>query len=330
MLTDPDIELLRRRFEQQLPRFEEAALWAERRVRELLHRHAVMAITSSRAKSPESFERRLRRDAADERWVREARGERFDRLMTDVAGCRVMVYRAIDVDRARRALKSGLELAPVDRCEQEHRKESGYEATHLLLEVASDAARHSLRGTTVEVQVVTLAGHLFNELEHSAVYKQLDPLCRSAVTESIRALRDASSAADDRARLAVAASAKARHEAAARVTTAVELAMELECALGRPVHGEFAVVFEFVESVARALDDVGAPPAGDLLAMHRRGCELVASRRVDGIDDATAILLALRERHPDEFSDFARMTRRESPMVMLLLDQFGSAEKPPT
>ena len=42
--------------------------------------------------------------------------------------------------------------------------------------------------------------------------------------------------------------------------------MELECALGRPVHGEFAVVFEFVGSVARALDDVGAPPAVDLPA----------------------------------------------------------------
>lgn len=327
MLTDPDIELLRRRYEQQLPRFEEAALWAERRIREVLQRHAVFAMTSSRAKSPASFERRVRRDAADAKWGREAEGEPFDRLVTDVAGCRVMVYREIDVERASRALKRVLALADLPRSEQVHRKESGYSSTHLLFVVPGDAARKSLRGTTVEVQVVTLAGHLFNELEHSAVYKQVDESCKKSAAATVFALLAAANAADRCSKEVISQAASARMTARVPIKNAVELALQLECALGQAVHGEFELVFQFVESVEELASADGSALLGDLADLHRSGVIKGVASLGGDVDDATAILLALRERHRKEFDRFAQSWRRESAMVMRLADRFHDQEK---
>ena len=43
-----------------------------------------------------------------------------------------------------------------------------------------------------------------------------------------------------------------------------------------------------------------------------------------------AILLALRETHPKEFLKFAQATRRDSPMVMRILDRLGDRNEATT
>jgi ppGpp synthetase/RelA/SpoT-type nucleotidyltranferase len=44
-------------------------------------------------------------------------------------------------------------------------------ATHVLIEIGDEEERLSLRGTICEIQITSLASHVFNELEHDIGYK---------------------------------------------------------------------------------------------------------------------------------------------------------------
>lgn len=324
MLTDPDIEVLVERYRQQLTRFEEAARWVEERARTALRRHAVLAMTSSRAKAPESLKRRLQETRADARWLG-AEGEiPFDRVVTDAAGCRALVYRAIDVERASRAVTSALDRAELPRAQQTHAKASGYRAVHLLVTIGAEADRPSLRGTIAEVQIVTLAAHVFNELEHSSVYKQKIEGCARSVAAEVRSLGDAAQRVDEYANDLIVAEARARRAAHERPKNVVELAMAYEVALGRPVHGEFALVFEFAETIGASLVRAATIDSAELIALHDRGRTRSASVRPEPIDDATCILLALVDGQEAEFIKFDDEQRSRNPTLAVVRALAGS------
>lgn len=327
VLTDPDIELLRRRYEQQLPRFEEAALWAERRVREVLQRYGIVAITTSRAKAWSSLARRIRRERGDPRWLKKGEDEAFDRLVSDVAGCRVIVYRDADVDRASAAFEAELSLLPSGRALQRHRKRTGYRATHLLVQVDEFASRASLRHTVVEVQVVSLAAHLFNELEHAAIYKQDDDSCRQPVRKAVARLRAVARQADASAATVMrrTASIRLRHRKA--IESATELAMALKQALRRPVRGAFELVFGFARLVQAPFLADPSTRSGSLVQLWRHGRQRLDRRRNASVDDATAILGALAATDADAFRKFAEQHRSGSRMIASLADGLSRASR---
>lgn len=168
-------------------REEEVASLVERRLRRALRQRGIRALLSSRAKHPE--------DLAQKVW-------RKRRVPTDVAGCRVLVYRPSDAPAAERAVRETFPLADREDAAERHDKPSGYRATHLLLTLPVDAG--PLAGEICEVQIVSLARHAYNELEHEVRYKAAAPPSPEE-REALAALEAASRALDDAAERLLAA-----------------------------------------------------------------------------------------------------------------------------
>ncbi len=216
-----------------------------------------------------------------------------------------MVYRRADVDRACHALEAAFLLAQIPDAQQVHVKESGYRAAHLLVVIGASADRPSLRGSVVEIQIVTLAAHVFNELEHSAVYKQGDVRCASVVTGEVTALLHGTEAVDHLAQDIAFAEARSRRDQCLPPRSPIELAMAFECVLGRSVRGELAVVFDFAVMVGSPLVRDPGLDSSMLIELFTRGRAHLAQQADPGVDDATCILLALIDGHRGMFLRFA-------------------------
>src|SRR5258708_17372780 len=96
-LEDLEIDALVQSYIHQMALFEEAALLIEQRLRSELRANAVRALLSSRAKHPEDLRAKLQRKRADPRYAASALHERMDFVVTDLAGCRALVYQEPDV-----------------------------------------------------------------------------------------------------------------------------------------------------------------------------------------------------------------------------------------
>ncbi len=67
----------------------------------------------------------------------------MNEIVTDLAGCRVMVYRYSDVDNIERIVRETLELSSLPNSFEKHEKDSGYRATHMLVQLSDTEERLS-------------------------------------------------------------------------------------------------------------------------------------------------------------------------------------------
>jgi ppGpp synthetase/RelA/SpoT-type nucleotidyltranferase len=176
LLTEPQIEVVVQRYLREMARFEKtASAVADRLRRELRAEGHLRYMLSFRAKHPDDLREKLRRKSND----RDARYS-FDALMeigdvvTDLAGCRVVVYSVPDEERVAELVRRVFALPDRDDARPSPiRRSSGYQATHTLVLAPEAQDDTSIRGSICEVQVATVAAHLFNELEHDITYKKL-------------------------------------------------------------------------------------------------------------------------------------------------------------
>lgn len=172
------------RYALELPRYARAARRVEEILRAALRAADVRALVTARAKHPDDLRRKLGR-----RGALLGLREEGSPLATDLAGCRILVYRPSDRSRAEAIALEALPLAPGDGSVERHAKSSGYSATHLLvLAPASVASDHA---TVCEVQIVSLARHVFHELEHDLVYKRAGAPPPHPVVAALGRLRQA-------------------------------------------------------------------------------------------------------------------------------------------
>jgi ppGpp synthetase/RelA/SpoT-type nucleotidyltranferase len=172
MVGDAEIGGAVAQYVREMGRYEEAARLVERRLRAALRARGVPALVSSRAKAPEDLRGKLLRKAAT---IAPHELHDVGAVITDLAGCRVLAYRPSDVERIEEAVQASFARAPRAGSIERHAKPSGYRATHILVTVAGDDERLWLRGAICEVQIVSLASHLWNEIEHELVYKRGAP-----------------------------------------------------------------------------------------------------------------------------------------------------------
>lgn len=171
-MESPDalIEAAVARYVREMGRYEEAARLVERRLRAALRDRRVSALVSSRAKHPDDLREKLRRKGAAAEDLTRDVGD----VVNDLAGCRVLAYRPSDVERLEAIVREVLTLADLPMGIERHAKPSGYRATHVLVVIADDE-RLWMRGAVCEVQIVSIASHVFNEIEHDLVYKRAAP-----------------------------------------------------------------------------------------------------------------------------------------------------------
>jgi hypothetical protein len=190
-------------------------------------------------------------------------------------------------------------------------------AVHLLVRPGNDEERESIRDTVCELQIVTLAAHVFNELEHHARYKRPTDPFASELSSALDDLLGEARELDAAARRLVARAGSLLASDQGAVHDGFELAVVLEAALGRPVHGEFTLAFAFAMAAVPARAEVVFHESGGVTAEFRRGEALARELGVAQADDATCILLPLVQRFPLEFMKFLGRQRRPSGMFDL-------------
>lgn len=306
-LSAPEIEDVVDGYKLQMTRYEEAALLIERRLQRELRAEAIRCLLSSRAKHPDELREKIKLNnrKRDPRYVVAALGKDVGKIVTDLAGVRVLVYQADDVDKVRRVVRTQLRLAPCPRNDEFHDRPSGYWAAHLIVEV-SDDERASLRGTYCEVQVTTVAAHVFNELEHDITYKTHGVDCGVAEEKTLRDVKAAARLLDRAAERLLAEHGKTVMDTQREIVDASQVQFIFEQRVGRKLSGDFERLFRFVRSsiarlTAETIKTLGEPPQ-----LLQRGEEIAASEGWNDADDVARIVMGLYASYEAELESFIR------------------------
>ena len=145
---------------------------------------------SWRVKSIESVREKIARHAA--------LGKVYRRLadIEDLAGIRVVFYRESEKRRFHAALMREMSRAKLQT--EEHRKDSGYRATHVLVQLGPKRATlneyRRFAGLKCELQLTSALYHAWSEVEHDILYKRgphVRSLDRATEARLTRELNDA-------------------------------------------------------------------------------------------------------------------------------------------
>ena len=301
-LTEPQIDAIVNRYLREMARFEKtAAAVADRLRRELRAEGHLRYLLSFRVKHPDDLREKLRRKSDDPRYAYEHLSEDIGSVVTDLAGCRVVVYSIPDEERVSALVRRVFALPRRDdACPAPHRRGTGYQATHTLVLAPDGHDDVSVRGAMCEVQVATVAAHLFNELEHDITYKKLGHAATGPEQRLLASVERACKVADHLVEplLLERARGKASHT---RLGDAAELRLALEQAAGRPLVGDFVRLYRMLDAVIdpltpSALMQLGKP--GEVLARGRRTAEELD----EDADDVIASVLGILPDYKEEFS----------------------------
>jgi ppGpp synthetase/RelA/SpoT-type nucleotidyltranferase len=323
MLTEDQIGRIIDAYRLQMARYESAARFVEQRLRREFRAAALPVLLSSRAKHPEDLREKLRRRATegDARFEFEPLMNDVNKIVTDVAGCRVIVYdprlevpAALVVQRA-----FGLDQSP----EKVHRKPSGYRATHLLVPLVQAEAELSIRDAICEVQVTSIASHVFNELEHDIRYKMKGGEPGERVNRNLEDLQHASRLLDNVVERLQDERAREVDRGKKTIDGAQTLRFVIERIFERPITGEVEKLFRLLQRstdplTVRAIEEL------DLLQAAHRGAARSSFRSYPP-DDVVEIVLGLLETFREEFRAIASSWR--GPQTLLkraIMDSDGS------
>jgi ppGpp synthetase/RelA/SpoT-type nucleotidyltranferase len=307
LLTEPQIYVIVTRYLREMARFEKtAAAVADRLRRELRAEGHLRYLLSFRAKHPDDLREKLRRKSGekDARYTFEKLSEDIGSVVTDLAGCRVVVYSVPDEDRVSALVRRIFALPHRDDASPAPlRRANGYQATHTLVLAPDGHDDMSVRGSICEVQVATVAAHLFNELEHDITYKKLGHAATDAERRLLGSVERACKLADHLVEqlLVERARGKARHTP---LEDAAELRLALEQAVGRPLVGDFVRLFRMLDAVIdpltpAALAQLGEP--GEVLAQGQQ----TAAKLDEVADDVVAFVLGILPEYKAEFLHMA-------------------------
>jgi ppGpp synthetase/RelA/SpoT-type nucleotidyltranferase len=310
-LSDLQINHVVEQYLKEMARYEGAARHVEQRLRRELREAAIPTLLSSRAKHPEDLREKLRRKRADSRYQLDALLKNLNHVVTDVAGCRVVVYdprqASIAADVVRRS------FAPwrgSDRSDEVLDKSSGYKATHILVALDKDVDL-ALFGAVCEVQVTSIACHAFNELEHGIAYKLRGVAPGMDVQRYTKDAFYAARLLDAMVERLTDGRAREIADSARTIDNSEDLRFVLERIIDRPIGGEVERLRRLLRGVlepitARALEGVVAP------TLVADGMKIAASCGITDADEVIAIALGLVDRFGPEFRDLAAQWRGPS------------------
>jgi ppGpp synthetase/RelA/SpoT-type nucleotidyltranferase len=304
LLTEPQVEKLVQRYLLEMARYERtAAAVAERLRRELRAEAQLRYLLAFRAKHPEDLRGKLLRKAKEGKaeYSYDRLNESLNDVVTDLAGCRIIVYSP--PDRLRVASLVRRIFRRPDRLDADVQKDldNGYEAHHFLVLAPDDEL--AIRGATCEVQIATVAAHLFNEVEHDISYKVHGHAVTGDEKRFLRSVLGSTRVLDHMVDLLLAE--RARGEAKqTRLDDASELRVTLERQADRPLTGDFARLFRMLEAIVEPLNTAALERLGTFRDIFERGGNLVTELGIDA-DDVTCYALGILPDYVDEFAMMA-------------------------
>jgi len=179
-LTEPQIAAIVNQYKREMARYEKAGALVSDRLRRELRQAGIKHMVSSRPKHPDDLAEKLRRKSTEKPRVYnwDALRENLGSVVTDLAGCRVVVYTTDDELAVGKMVAQFFAQPPRTDAHAARRDgvDDPYWATHALVHPYADkeALDTTVEGAICELQIVTVAAHLFNEIEHDVTYKQRD------------------------------------------------------------------------------------------------------------------------------------------------------------
>ena len=246
---------------KEVDRLEKLVRFVTRKLEKSLVEHQILARVSSRVKSSQSLQYKLEKwaDTPDKKANLDLDPQEILHKMNDLAAARVMTYTEKDRD-AVAELTQEIFICPggfktpydLERKEEHPRIKSNdqnhYRATHMMLAVNElDLVREfsNLGDDKCELQITSLLAHVWNEIEHDTVYKdltgELSDMEREAIDSlgnltktgdsTIKSLLRARQAREDKQQLDLS-------EESARFAHAEELSDFLEKHFGPKINGQ--------------------------------------------------------------------------------------------
>lgn len=304
---DPAIDDIVERYLREMARYELAAQAVADRLRRELRAEARMRhLLSFRAKHPEDLREKLKRKVLEEdeeaasgrprRYLTSQLYRNLNDVVTDLAGCRVVVYEADD--EARVAALIDRTFAFPDRGERDDtkpaplRQRGGYRATHRL--VLASTEELSLSGAICEIQISTLSAHLFNELEHDITYKERLRKASPEERECLADVRRVTKLADRQ--VSHLMNAQRRGTAATDIIASPEaLRFSLESMAERDLSGDFARLYQMLNAIIRPLSRHALQAMGQLRDTLEHGSAEALELDIGAGDDVIHIVLGLTQ-----------------------------------
>lgn len=312
-LTEEQIAQIVDAYRLQMARYENVAKFVEQRLRREFRAAAIPVLLSSRAKHPEDLREKLRRRSAenDPRYQFESLIQDINAVVTDVAGCRAIVYDPRLEHATALVVQRAFFFDPANN--EVHRKASGYRATHLLVQLVEHDIELSMQGAICEVQVTSIASHVFNELEHDIQYKVKGVTPGERVKRNLEDLQHASRLLDNVVERLQDERAREVDRSVRSIDDAETLRFAIERILERPVTGEVEKLFHLFEDTIdpltfRAIEQLNVPDAA------RRGAERSKVRGYPP-DDVVEIVLGLLDSFREEFRAIASRWRGPSTLI---------------
>ncbi|MFN3202728.1 MAG: GTP pyrophosphokinase family protein [Bradymonadia bacterium] len=319
-LTGPDIERLVKRYHLERARYEQAAVQVGTRISAALRREARLRfMISTRAKHPQDLKGKLHRKRENPKYTFAALDENLNAIVNDLAGCRVVVYSAEDLQQVTRIIDGLFDIPdlPDTHLDKSQEKE-GYRATHRLVALPNDE-NSSTSGAICEVQICTVAAHLFNELEHDITYKTHGVKPTPEACSLLDDLRWLSLVSDHTASRLIQAQQVARANME-ELTSPDTLRFALEGALGRPMSGDFTRLLSLLGSILETVNLSILHSLGGVHQLLKCGRALSHTLSLEHTDDVIYITLGLTEQFGEELVELSSMwSKPELPLRAALL-----------
>jgi ppGpp synthetase/RelA/SpoT-type nucleotidyltranferase len=241
MLSALEIVQLVDRYQRERDRFEKMAAVVSDRLSTELRANAVRHLPTFRAKDATSLQRKLQ-DMAATKTVADFDPE-FAPTIADLAGVRIMLYDRDDESRTCDIIQRVFVLPSDPRCKKDFLTGDGYRALHRIITLPNNVVRQrpevlgNLAEVWCEIQVVTLADHIWNELEHDIVYKTPDGSASREQTALLGSLRSEVDSVCSTVRRVVDATVHRKAENRAAIETAEDLSAVLSTLAGRRLSG---------------------------------------------------------------------------------------------
>jgi hypothetical protein len=192
----------------------------------------------------------------------------------------------------------------------------------VLVRLPDDIDRLSLRGTICEVQITSLAAHVFNEMSHDIDYKDHDCPPTPAELDSLAEVRYVTWLLDRSVERLVVDRAKAVRMQTVPLKNAEELQFALEQEANRRLHGEFVRLFRLLST---GFEPLTPAVFGSIPELLRQGEKRAEELGFTGADDVVHIALALFDDNAAEFEQVVREQR--GPATLLKKAILKAAER---
>lgn len=315
-LTEAQVVALVERYKCEIARYEKAAQLVGERMRRELREAGIKHMVSTRPKHPTDLGNKLRKKAKTKQdiYTWERLEQDIGSVVTDLGGCRIVVYTSEDEEVVGSMIPRL--FAQPERPDALVQRRQGvdvaYWATHALVypyeppreDDTNTIVDVTVEGAICEIQVVTVAAHLFNEIEHDITYKEKDAGVEANDEERqlLDEIRGVARVADRLVTDLIASRARRRSEVNDVIRDAEELRFVLQGNAGRPLHGgDVARLLRLLEQLMdpvtpQAIKDFG--PVGEVIQRGRRRLGVNS----DDFDEVSLYTVGLFEHFSDEMS----------------------------